>query len=84
MKKKLTAALIASLFATVTYAQAPGSTAPPPSNSASTNVGLAESPSATLGTTRSATEVHKHKVSHHRKKPFILDKANPDGKSSLQ
>ncbi|UNY41705.1 hypothetical protein CPT_Musica_046 [Burkholderia phage Musica] len=84
MKKKLLAALMASLFAGVTFAQASGPAAPPSGD-------LAQSPSEALGTTRSTThrvvsgtKAHKHKVSHHQKKPVVLDHSKLDGKSSLQ
>ncbi|AHI65468.1 hypothetical protein [Burkholderia thailandensis] len=89
MKKKLAATLITSLFATVALAQASSTAATTTSNSSATNVGLAQQHAAPgSATTRSTTHrvVHgsKRKVSHHAKKPVVLDKSKLDGKSSLQ
>ncbi|AHE35118.1 hypothetical protein [Burkholderia pseudomallei] len=91
--KKLAAALISSLFTTAVFAQASAPAATTTSNSA-TNMGLVQQPSAPGAAPRSksrstthrlvSAEVHKHKLSHHTKKPFILDKSKLDAKSSLQ
>jgi hypothetical protein len=56
--KKLAAALIASLFATIAFAQgtAPAAAAPAPA------------PAATTPAPAAAPKVHKHKVQHHNKK----------------
>jgi len=80
--KKLAAALIASLFASVAFAQTAAPAAPAAPGAAQS---ATVQPAAPAATAPAAHKKHTHKVSaHHKAKPVKLESSKAGGKDTLK